>query len=477
MRSASLSFTLLLVASLAALPAQAQELGIHNPNVSTPTSLYFHVIDFQDMPINTQLPDPSFAAGQGYAAGTATLKCLHPLTGNVSGSGQGTRGTTSQILHTAYGYSSPSYVEYDYVSADGTPRIHPERGISYDAVFDPDYAFTLEWYVAVYNGGGDADQVPTPTPGVVIAAAMRAGDGISIDDRAYDSGTVLAEGRTEPATLVPSPVPGVGGAFGSGGGPHQQVDFVGVVDGKYVYRFRVPMDLQSDRIQRATGFNVRIDMFVDNPYCTNPTDAGKEYIMPSTLAAYSSDASRPRLDLAIMNPIRLEFLHPQFVGDDLVIHTALNSAWGNYDVKEATPDGIRVSIAGPTQAKGLAQAAFVQRFHDHYHHQEAVDMTYVWDYKTDRAAQGEYKVFVEFENDQGTAKASGTALFEIGKGQVPKNAVGCGEVGEASQELTEKCITTESTGDPGPAQSPGLPVAFALAALGAMAAALRRKLH
>ena len=45
----------------------------------------------------------------------------------------------------------------------------------------------------------------------------------------------------------------------------------------------------------------------------------------------------------------------------------------------------------------------MQRTHEHYHHQEAVDITYVWPYKTDRAANGLYTVEVKFLNDQRTA--------------------------------------------------------------------------
>lgn len=459
---------------MACAPAQA-EVGIDNPDASTPTSLYLHVIDFQDMPINTQVPDPSFSDSQAYSLGTTTLKCLDPVTNDPTGLGYGTGGQTSQVFHTAYGYSTPSYVEYDRIDANGKPRTHPERGISYDAVFDPAYPFVLEWYVAVYNGGGELDQVPTPTPGIVVAATLRAGESVSVNDVAYDSGPTLAAGRTEPAILVPVPADGVGGAYGADGAAHEQVDFLGAVDGKSLFRFRVPMAYEADRILRETGFNVRVDMFIDNPACQKPTDVGKEYVMPSTVAAYSSAEHRPRMDLAIMNPIRVEYLHPQFIGDELVVHAALNSVWGNYDVQEATADGIQLSISGPSPVTKLAKVAFVQRYHDHYHHQEAVDVTYVWDYKADRAAPGVYTVNVRFTNDQGTATASASAEFEIGKGG--RNSVtGCGGVQESTQQLSEDCINTEVTANGGEAgQAPGVTPLAGVAALGLVAAVLRRR--
>ena len=66
--------------------------------------------------------------------------------------------------------------------------------------------------------------------------------------------------------------------------------------------------------------------------------------MPNAVKVHTDPDHRPRMELSIMDPIRLEYLHPQFVGDDLVIHTSMNSAWGNYDVNEQDPDGITVSV-------------------------------------------------------------------------------------------------------------------------------------
>ncbi len=65
----------------------------------------------------------------------------------------------------------------------------------------------------------------------------------------------------------------------------------------------------------------------------------------------------------------------------------------------------------------------MQRHHEHKYHQQAVDSTYVWPYKQDRAADGLYTVDLSVWNDQRTAQAFGTAQFEIGSGLV----LGCGE--------------------------------------------------
>ncbi|MEK6976208.1 MAG: hypothetical protein AABY18_07690 [Candidatus Thermoplasmatota archaeon] len=468
---------------LTAIPAQAQDVGIKNPTDPSLTTLYMHVINVQDMPINTQEPDPSFTETGEWGPTSMTLKCLDPITGDIGGTGQGTGGMTSQIFHTSRGYSSPSYVEYDYRSPDGTPRTHPERGISYDAMIDPASPFTLKWYVATYNGGDGGtpqDQIPTPTPGIVVQASIRAGEAISVDDKAYDSGPFIASGKTDPAILLPKdfPAPGAPGPqTWPTPGDHPQVRYVNMIDGRHVYEFTIDMKLASGvtGIQRATGFNVRIDMYLDNPACPNQDEPSAEYFMTSSIIPFTNVDNRPRMELFVTNPIRLEYLHPQFVGDDLVVHTSMNSVWGNYDVDELsdpTAGGITVTIDGPSAANSLAKAALVQRFHEHYHHQEAVDVTYVWPYKTDRAANGLYTVFVSFENDQHTAKATGTAQFEVGKGTV----IGCGGVQEASQKLNDDCAKSiQTAGQDQTEDAPGLPLVGALAAIGAAAVLLRRR--
>src|SRR5262249_5458499 len=149
---------------------------------------------------------------------------------------------------------------------------------------------------------------------------------------------------------------------------------------------------------------------------------------------------------------RLEYLHPQFVGDDLVVHTSMNAAWGNYDVN---PDSIQVKITGPSPAPSLARAPVVQRTHDHYHPQDALDVTAVRPYQPVRALNGPYTVAVSFSNLQNTGSASGTAQFEIGKGTV----TGCGGVQESTQNLKQDCATTTQVdGITAKKKSPGLEV-------------------
>jgi hypothetical protein len=444
--------------------AQAQTPGINNPTVSTPTTLYFHLINFQDFPINTQKPDDRFTDASAIGLATNSLTCVpKPPAGT---------GNPFQEFHKYYGYSSPSYVEYNF-EQDGKPRTHPERGISYDAIIDQSAPFYLYWYLQTMTGlpsGAtpvNPDSTPVVIPNIVVKATMRAGDAISVDDKAYDSGPELVSGQTKPAIIGGGQV---SDPASPGSSTHPEVRYVGGTPGQgpYIYEFRIPMTVQQPIIPRATGYNLRIDMYLDNQACTS----ADQKVMPNLVKIHTSPENRPRMEMALMNPIRLEYLHPQFVGDDLVIHTSMNAAWGNYDVNEQDPDGIQVSVTGPSPATSLAKAAIVQRTHEHYHHQEAVDITYVWPYKTDRAANGLYTVEVKFMNDQRTASASGVAQFEIGKGTV----IGCGGVQEAAEQLNDDCARqVQKDGQGGGKESPGLELVALLGILGAALAVARRR--
>lgn len=446
---------------LVLLPSALGQVGIDNPDASTPVTLYMHLIDTQDFPINTQPPDPAWTQETVYGMTTSTLSCTPPDPTGAT--------YLREPYHTFYGYSSPSYVEY-LIQEGGDPRVHPERGISYDAHLDTAAPFTAYWYLGVKgplpgpDGLPDPDSVPLPVPNVAVRATLRSGDDITVHDRGYNTGEVLAQGQSAPATLLMDQVlPGTGGA------PPVETRALGQHGGKWLFEVAVPLAIEKPVIPRATGYNLRMDVFMDNPACTAGPDAA---LMPNLVALHSSDAFRPRLELAVTNPLRITTLHPQFVGDDLVIHTSMNSAWGNYDVNEQDPDGIQVTVTGPSPATSLAKAAIVQRTHEHYHHQEAVDITYVWPYKTDRAQNGLYTVDVKFMNDQRTATAQGIAQFEIGKGTV----IGCGGVQEAAEAVNDECAAQVQKD--GKADSKGSPGVGTLALVGALALAavvLRRR--
>jgi hypothetical protein len=440
-------------------PASAQAPGIHNPDAPTPVTLYMHLIDLSDFPINTQEPDDHWTVSNAWGLTTSTTSCLPNDTPG---------GDVSQAFHTFYGYSSPSYVEYSFESG-GMPRVHPERGISYDALLDQGTPFTLYWYLTtqtVKTQGGsapDPSSVPAPVPNVVVSATIRAGQNVSVDDRAYNTGPILVQGKTQPATLFADQV--LPAAPATSASPN--VKPLGQqADGSWLFEFAVPMTIEAAKIPRSTGYNLRVDVAMDNPACTSPDQA----LMPNLVRVSSLPGHRPRMVFAVTDPLRIDALHPQFVGDDLVVHAAVNAVWGNYDVGEPSPytpnvtaDDLKVTIQGPSDAASLARVNLVSNTHPHYMHQEDVTVVYVWPYKLDRAAPGVYKVHMELSNDQHTAKATADTEFEVGRNTALNCTAGAG-------------CTPEGPGvDGGSHGAPAVTTPLSALALAGVAVAVRRR--
>jgi hypothetical protein len=464
---------LVLGAVVPSASAQAP-LGIVNPYKPTPTTLYFHVLDgLQDMPINTQKPDDSFAKDPSVGLETHSLSCLSQSPGDP---------LSDKEFHQWFAYSSPGYVQYN-VTQNNLPIVHSERGLSYDIDLDGDGA-TLYWYLSSQTGMTPktlpASPDPfVPIPKVTVHAWMRSGEQISIGNAGYKAGTLLAEGQVE-GTL--SNVPGLTSASGGDG----TVRYIAAKDAQghdlSVYEFALKMKYATHQIKKEGGYNMEVAAYIDNPYCTQPQD---KTLMPNFVALHTDPENRPRLTLSVMNPIRIEYLHPQFIGDDLVIHTSSNSPWGNYDVDEVpTPGtqgmkgGMEVSIAGPSEARSAYRAAIVQRYTGHDHHTEAVDASYVWPFKADAAKDGLYTVTFAVKNDQGTATAVGTATFQVGDGQGGEVSICNAAAPGAAAKLGTCTPTTEGNVGGGPTgkKTPAVELLGLLGVLGVAAVAVRRRL-
>lgn len=410
---------LLALAALVLLPAvAAQAPGIYNPTEPAPVDLYFHLAGFQQFPINTQAPPEGASEDVGPGPLGSSSSCL-PGTG-----------ATGQALHTLRGYSSPSYVEYGFIEK-GVPRIHPERGLSYDVRIEGDPV--LHWFLSTDAGlppEGDVDPatLPVPVPRVVVEATLRTGEGVGPETLQNDTGTVLASGRSEPAYLAGPLTPQASPAVG-----------YSAVEGRHVYHFQVPLTMPTPKIPAAGGFTLRVDVRIDLPSCSD----GDGYLTPSAIQAHTSLAHRPRLSVMVHEAVRIDYLHPQRVGDQVFIHTALNSPFGNYDVDE---EGLRLRIEGPTPASSLRPGQLVQRTHEHGHHTEAVDQPWIWDYRADDA-QGAYSIVLEATNDQGTAAARAVGRIDIGE---EVRVTGCGSLdgpadcSEETQDIAGNPVTGEA---------------------------------
>ncbi|HUR61548.1 MAG TPA: hypothetical protein VM286_04210 [Candidatus Thermoplasmatota archaeon] len=439
--------------------------GITNPSTSSPTNLYFHVGTNQDFPINTQMPAVDYKADNGIGLATTSLSCL-PQTDQ-------TKGQTDKRWTTYYGWSSPGYVEYN-ITENGGPRIHPERGLSFDVNLDPNVQPYIYWYITTFTGARGENSVDPVIPNVVARATIRGGEKITLNDEGYNSGPVIAQGSTKPVTLAGAATPLVNPSFDA----NEVIVEPGTPPGDAtVYGFKIPLKYEMHTIPKDLGYSVRIDLFIQ-PGTAGCEDPQKGYIMPNFVNTRTDRDHRPRIELAVLNAVRIEYMHPQFVGDDMVIHTSENSPWGNYDVDE-TSGGIELTITGPNgPVNGVYRAAVVQRYHEHDHHTQAVDVTFVWPYKSLNAADGNYEIGLKVTNDQRTSSASGVALFQIGKDlKVTK----CGNLGlndkaDSNQKCIDELQDTNGNALTGPVKSsPNLELVGLLGVIGVATVLVRRK--
>lgn len=452
-----LSLGLLVFGATGSVAQEGLENGIYNPKDSTPVKMYFHINGLQDVPVNTQKPDDRYAASSGVGLATHSQGCAAiPGAALVSGT-----------RHTYYAFSSPGYVQYD-VDEGGQPRYHPERGISFDVQLDGSKPVDFIWYMQGQATGGESqDGVPLhaaspPLAKVVMRATIREGDEISPGHAAFNTGEIVAQGTTAPADLM-----------GASTQDHEHVTYVGSADnGAPIYKFQVPLDIQKTTIDKDEAYNVRVDFYMDTGVACNDPQ-GEEYIMGDFLRVHTSPDNRPQFTWHVTNPLRIEYLHPQFIGDDLVLHTSTNSPWGNYDVRgdqeTESQGGLEVELTGPSVPVSLNRVALTARTHEHDHHTEAVDATWVWEYKKDGARNGLYTVVFTAKNDQETAEAVAVAQFEIGSGKI----IGCGN--QATGEQVDCDETLQKDGAAPKADSPGAGFLAVLGVLGAALAVLRRR--
>lgn len=361
----------------------------------TPVTLYAHLINVQDFPLNTQVPAATYQEDAGFGMGAMQLTCLHSAFAGATG------GTTSQEFYTYYGYTTPSLVEYGIHAADGSPRTHPTRGVAADVRVNTSVPMELLWYLSMStqaNPGAmlpdDRQPVPLPIPNVVIRATLRGGDGISINNAAYNAGPLLARGSTEPVTLIADQV--------VASSPSGQVKALGLVDNRWVYEFRVPLQVDVPVLSKSDGANLRVDTYLDNPQCD--PDAGS---IQTLVLQHSSANHRPRLEFAVDNPFAIVSTGAQWVNQDLVLTFEASSVWGAYDLDETA---LRLDVRGPDPGK--FQRVELPTYHHHPHSDPIPQLVWKWANATREAPSGHYDVTLNVPNRQGTAVMAATVSFD-----------------------------------------------------------------
>lgn len=422
---------------LAWVPSSSAEL--QNPERSTPTTLYFHIFDtFNAFPINTQPMDVAFfeVGGTSFPTLPAT-----PL------------GTFD--FNTIYGFATSGPVEYDFIE-NGRPRFHPERGIAQEVKIDDGVTPVVHLYVEVRDFFSTESLselqavgwtgLPNALPAFTMRATMRTGNEVGPDSN-LDAGKLIMQGSLT-AHVLDTQTLGLNGAIPSQEGP----DGVPILvpDEAGIVEFAIPMDLSETTIPKADAYNIRLDWF------QNPQGAfGEEEPAEGYMRLALDQDHLPRLDLAILNPVYIEYIHPQVAAGTLLIHTAVNSPWGTYDVDVAN---ITVSIEGPAQPQELRQVV-TQNAHVHGLHDKAAEVTYLWEFRDEDAPNGDYTIRIAVPNLAHTATATGDGLFTV----EGKRAFGVDESGEV--------VETTKEGGKG---SPGLAPVLVLGALAAVAMLRRR---
>lgn len=374
------SAALLAVLVLAAAPASAAG-----------TQLYVHVLDgVQDMPMSPQAPPESYAVDTQLGLGTTSLGCV-PNPAPV--------GAPFQDYHTFYGYAMAHPVDYQSSlgAALDQPRVEPMRGLTGNVSLDG-AAPVLHWYWSTGAAEGAPDAAPVPLANVVVHAALRADDSISVDDEAYNAGTLLAEGTSAPALLAADQSQGV---------THS------MVGNRHVYEFTVPLAVKAPTIPRDQGYNLRVDTYVVRDQC--PTGG---YVTPNVLQLHSSPGHRPRLELATVQAPVMAPLVPREENGTWRFDLRTWSAWGPVDVANVSAE-----VTGPSGATSLAVAdPYVLPFHCHCpdfgaYAADSHDSRITWDAAADHAAAGAYVMHLRATNLQGTVVVTQDVPFTLAGSQ------------------------------------------------------------
>ncbi len=164
------------------------------------------------------------------------------------------------------------------------------------------------------------------------------------------------------------------------------------------------------------------------------------------VALTSFEDHRTRLEFTIADPVYFEFIHPEVAAGILLIHTAANSPFGTEDLDA---QNMTVTIDGPSKPRELP-VVVAQNSHVHNLHDKAAEVTWIWRFRDEGAASGDYTINVTASNRQHTATANGQASFHIDA--------------KGSYGIDDRGQTVSAAGDPGAKASP-TQVAGAVAAL------------
>lgn len=418
-----LAFGVMIMASMPVTNAQGTGgEGLQNPTKPTTTSLYFHIFDtFNAFPINTQLPQPE---GFFKVGGTNFPSAVVPES----------NGQVNYDFNTIYGFATSGPVEYNFIE-NGQPRFHPERGIARDVLIDS----TVQPYAYIYVQVRDVIGTPSHTmvlPKFTFRVHMGTGNVIGPDAN-LDANPAIMDGQltaylwdlpmAPPASEIQDP------GCNNPGMPSGVCPIL-VPDADGIIEYKIPMELKDTKIPKVDAYHMRIDWFQDPSHDGSQGDRFAEGYM----RLVSDNDHHPRLVMAVKNPVYFEFIHPQVASGILLIHTCENSPWGTYDIDVAN---MTVAVEGPSVPQDLP-VVVSQNMHVHNLHDKCAEVTYLWRFREEQAAEGDYKITVTVQNLNHTAMAIGTASFHVDA----KSAYGVSDEGEVVKPAVEDGASNSSPG-------------------------------
>lgn len=380
------------------------------PKKPTNTILYFHIFDtFNAFPINTQAPNTDFFR----VGGTNFPTFVEP------------NSQTNYDFNTVYGFATSGPVEYDFIE-NGQPRFHPERGIAKNVEIDGGTDIYAYLYLNVRDFLGNSDGAPNYLPSFTFRLTMREGNVIGPDEQ-LDTGAKIMEGQLT-AHIWDSKGLDIPAPPAADNLPTLEPDEDGIVE------FKIKMNAEQLVIPKANAYNLRLDWF-QNPTADGAND---DRFAEGYMRLVSDAKHHPRMELAITNPVYIDYIHPEVAAGILLIHTAENSPWGTYDIDV---ENITIEVTGPSTPLDLP-VVVSQNQHVHNLHDKSAEVTYLWRFRDEGAQEGTYKIHLHVQNMAHTATASQEATFVV----EAKRAYGIDEKGNEVKVIVPE--DTESS--PGP---------------------------
>ncbi|HEV8359826.1 MAG TPA: hypothetical protein VGR28_05145 [Candidatus Thermoplasmatota archaeon] len=407
------------------------------------------------MPGNTQFPagEEDFSAGYPdngcYPDSLAPLEALPtiplgtvPFMGDVYFPNCDTWTNNLLFVYSTAGFVHANADFFDYAD------IHNERGQAKDVILDPTQDITAtfymssDWHPWFCLDGTPVSGVPSPypcwnwDPGFFpkwqIQARFLLGSMGEYQGQASDPPPVWEKVSSGDVVEVAKGV----------SEPQDMLSLDASLNGKgEVYEYTINLGKPTvDRIPKE------MDWIMEFRWWIRLDDATK--VIPGQRFNWNINSGEfypNRFTLPIKNPFDVELVYPQFLHDKLLIHAMLNSPWGSYDVdSKSVAIDIRGDTAGPVQMQTFSRSADFSVAHGG--HYKPVNLTWVWDYKADKLAPGDYTVTVTASNFQHSASSTTQGKFRIlpdGTGQVL--VIGrTGQQTSTSGQLEQAGLTTQA---------------------------------